>query len=372
MSEPTTDTNLFPERFVPEEMHGLIEAEHLARYRWASAYVAGRRVLDAGCGVGYGSLLLRAAGAAHVTGVDIAQEAVDAACERGSDVEFVRGDISALPLEDASYDVAVCFEAIEHVQDQTRALDELRRILTPTGLLVISSPNRNVYQEGNPHHTREYTPDELRDALSKRFANVRLERQQAWLLSMICDDETLSRSDPERPLAVDMRKVAGVQPGLETFTLALAGKLQLPAPTATAMVTDLDELSTWRKRARSAEEHLVRSEQATIAAADSYVSANEAYASAQKSYENALAALETVQRENERNDRERSRANILLAERNAALRLAADELTSLHARTAGLETRLATSDASLATLIGSNSWRITAPLRALARLRRRT
>ena len=386
MSEHVTD-ELFPERFVPGEMHGLIEAEHLARYQWASTCVAGCRVLDAGCGVGYGSLLLRAAGAAHVTGVDIAREAVEAARERAvGDVDFVCGDISALPLEDASCDVAVCFETIEHVQDQARALDELRRVLTPAGLLIISSPNRGVYQEGNPHHTREYTPDELLAALGERFANVRLDRQQAWLASMICDDEALRGADPGRALDVDLRKIAGVDPGQETFTLALASADELPAPRMMAIVTDVEELADWQERARSAEEHLLRSEQAAREASDSYASAQQAYESAQQayepaqqayesaqqSYENALAALETVQRENERNERELNRASTLLAERNAALRLAAEELTAVRVQTAELESRLAASSASMAILTSSRSWRLTAPLRALGRVGRRS
>jgi len=373
------DDNLFPERFVPEEMHGLIEAEHLARYQWASAYVKGRRVLDAGCGVGYGSLILRSAGATKVTGVDIAQEAVDAARTRaGGDVEFIAGDIAALPLEDATYDVAVCFEAIEHVQDQARALDELRRILTPSGLLFISSPNREVYLEGNPHHTREYTPDELRSALEERFANVRLERQQAWLISMICDDETLGKADLERPLDGDVRKIAAIPPGRETFTLAVASDEELPSTGTLTMITDLDELSSWQERARSDEEHLARSESSAREAAGSYKSAQEAYESAQQdyksaqqNYENALTALERSQSESTRNAEQLNRASTLLAERNAALRLVAEELAASRAQTTELETSLRSSNASLAALTGSKSWRLTAPLRALARVRRR-
>jgi SAM-dependent methyltransferase len=361
MSEPPADA-LFPERFVPGEMHGLIEAEHLARYRWASVYVDGCRVLDAGCGVGYGSLLLKAAGAAQVTGVDIAQDAVESARARAVvGVEFRRGDISELPLEDASCDVAVCFEAIEHVHDQPRTLDELRRALTPTGLLVISSPNRDVYQEGNPHHTHEYTPPELLAALSERFANVRLMRQQAWLVSMICDDRTLSEADPARPLDLALHKLSGIEPGKETFTLALASDGELPDPGMMAMATDMQELADWRDRARSAEQHLLRSEQATREASDSY-------ASAQQDYENALRAIETLERGQELNERALNRTSTLLAEHNAALRLAARELTSLRAQAVELEAIRAASSASLEIITSSKSWRITAPLRVLGRI----
>ncbi len=359
---------LFPERFVPGEMHGLIEAEHVARYRWASSCVSGLRVLDAGCGTGYGSRLLGAAGAASVTGVDIAEEAIEAARADGAEgVQFLRGDISDLPFEDASFDVVVCFEAIEHVHDQARTLDELHRLLNSTGLLIVSSPNREVYQEGNPHHTHEFAPEELRGALEQRFANVRLERQQAWLLSMVCDDATLLESDPGHTLDLEVRKVAGIKPGSETFTLALAGKAELPVPPDLAILTNLGELDAWRSRSRSAEEHLERARRDTADAKAAYESAQANYLAAQANYENALFALEASQRGHERSERSLQRVSMLLAERNAALRIATEELEALQGRAAALSAELFASNSALARLAGSRSWRMTAPLRALGR-----
>jgi SAM-dependent methyltransferase len=359
-------------------MHALIEAEHLARYHWASTWGAGHRVLDAGCGVGYGSLLMHAAGARSVTGVDISRETIETANERATGgAQFVTGDISALPLEDASFDVAVCFETIEHVFDQNRALDELRRVLTQDGLLILSSPNREVYQEGNPYHTHEYTPDELQTALRDRFVNVKLKRQQAWLASMICDDDILLQADPNRVLDVGVYKVAAMHPGRETFTLAMASDAELPKPGALAMLTNLDELAAWRERARSAEEHLKRSHQAAVETETAYQSMSVSYASTRndyeaacKDYENAVAALETSQRESSQRERSLHHASTLLAERNAALHLVADELAELHAQAAQLEARLDRVTASLAKLKTSFSWRITAPLRALSHARR--
>ena len=284
------------------------------------------------------------------------------------------GDISALPFDDASFDVIVCFEAIEHVHDQARALDEFHRVLSATGLLIVSSPNRDVYPEGNPHHTHEFAPEELRSVLDDRFAKVRLERQQAWLLSMVCDDETLLDADSSHAIDIAVRKVAGVRPGSETFTLALAGKAELPLARDLAIVTDLGELDAWRSRGRSAEEHLEHSRQFTVDAKAAYGSAQANYQSAQANYlaartahENALLALKASQRERERGEQRLQRVNTLLAERNAALRIATDELTQLQAQTAALTTDLSAANASLATLAGSRSWRITAPLRALGR-----
>jgi len=369
------DDALFPERFVPGEMHGLIEVEHLTRYLWASRFVAGLRVLDAGCGVGYGSMILQSAGAIHVTGVDIAEDAVAAARQRArGDVEFLRSDMTSMALEDSSYDVVVCFEAIEHLEDQQAALDELRRVLTPAGLLVISSPNRHVYEEGNPHHTHEFTPEELQATLEERFANVALTRQQAWLASMICDDDVLSAEDPGEPLGVDLRKTEGLAPGEETFTLALASNGPLPESAPLAMVTGLDELSAWRDRARSAEEHLARSEQASRGAAAAFAAAQSDTESLRRDLERCRGDLDRRTEDLEQShaaqrrvEDDLDRYRTLLAERNAALRLAGAELTAERAHSEELQARLTRSSEAVAGVTGSASWRVTAPLRALKR-----
>jgi SAM-dependent methyltransferase len=177
------------ERFVPEAMGGqLIEAEHQVRYRHAMQLVAGRSVLDAGCGVGWGSALLAGAGAASVAGLDVDADALDDARERTEAVSFVRGDLMELPFGDECFEVVVCFEAIEHVPDPLVALDELRRVLVPGGVLTISSPNPGVYPPGNPFHIHEFTPDELRRELHKRFRYASGWQQHPMLASVMRDE----------------------------------------------------------------------------------------------------------------------------------------------------------------------------------------
>jgi SAM-dependent methyltransferase len=174
------------ERFVPEAMGDqLIEAEHQVRYRHAMQFVPGRSVLDAGCGVGWGSALLAQAGAMSVTGLDIDAGALDDARGRTDDASFVRGDLMGLPFADSSFEVVVCFEAIEHVPDPLDALDELRRVLAPGGVLSISSPNPGVYPPGNPFHVHEFAPDELRRELRVRFRHAAGWQQHAMLASVM-------------------------------------------------------------------------------------------------------------------------------------------------------------------------------------------
>lgn len=230
------------ERFVPGAAQGrLIESEHLARYWWATGLAEGRRVLDAGCGVGYGTAMLAAAGAREAVGIDVASEVVAAAARTHPAGEFLMGDIHALPFEDARFDLVICFEVIEHVEEQDAAIAELARVLAPDGLLAISSPNRGVYPGGNPHHLHEFAADELRAAVAAHFAHVELRRQHDWVASAVLDDAQVA----DRALVdLDVRvaKVASLESASETYTIALAGRSPLPAVPGRIVLGDVGEV----------------------------------------------------------------------------------------------------------------------------------
>jgi ubiquinone/menaquinone biosynthesis C-methylase UbiE len=233
-----------PERFDPRLMRGrLIEAEHVGRYWWASQFVRGKRVLDAGCGTGYGASALAQGGAREVIGVDIDEEMLEAArAEVHPSVQLRAADIRQLPFEDDSFDTIVCFETIEHVEHPELAFEEFARVLGDGGLLVISSPNRDEYPPGNPHHRHEYVPEELETVLGEHFANVRLFRQHDWFASAVFDDIAYA-SEAEDPLErVEVRKVAGRRAGSELYTLALASDARLPRPASLAVLTHTAEL----------------------------------------------------------------------------------------------------------------------------------
>ena len=163
------------ERFLPA-CAGEIAYEHWHRYAFARHYVEGRRVLDAACGEGYGTALLGTA-AAEATGVDIDRDTVAHAQARygGSRIRFVEGSCTGLELPDASFDVVVSFETIEHLEalDQPRMLSEFARVLKPDGLLVISSPNKRLYSDGRDHvnefHRHELYRDDLSGLLTPAF-----------------------------------------------------------------------------------------------------------------------------------------------------------------------------------------------------------
>jgi 2-polyprenyl-3-methyl-5-hydroxy-6-metoxy-1,4-benzoquinol methylase len=243
------------ERFVPGTADGeLIEVEHLARYRWAAQLVGGHTVLDAGCGVGYGTAMLARAGAGEVVGLDLSAEAIEAARTAApANASFVVGDVHALPFEAGRFELVVCFEVIEHVESQDNVIAELARVLAPGGVLAISSPNRDVYPAGNPHHLHEYVPEELRSALGAHFEHVQLRRQHAWLASAVLDDEQVADASLQPRDDVRVAKTLGRDPGSEPFTLALASREPLPATTGGVVLSALADaaLGAELERARA-------------------------------------------------------------------------------------------------------------------------
>jgi ubiquinone/menaquinone biosynthesis C-methylase UbiE len=246
------------ERFDPSAMTGLIAAEHLARYHWAAQALEGQTVLDAGCGVGYGSLLLARAGATRVVGCDISPEAVAQARDAcGERVEFVVGDLRDLPFEADSFEAVVCFEAIEHIGEHDAALDEFARVLRPGGLLFVSSPNRDVYTPGNPHHVAEYVPAELDADLRRRFTHVRLFRQHPWLASLVTDDEGFATSDPGVDLGAWVGKNDRASGGEEVYTVAAASDGPLPDLRRLAVLSGTADMKAWQERV-SALEHALQ------------------------------------------------------------------------------------------------------------------
>lgn len=164
------------ERFLPKDCKGEMEIEHYQRYRFAAAFVKGKKVLDAACGEGYGSHILSEK-AKEVTGLDISAETVENANKKyGKDnLSFRAGSVESLPFEDDSFDVVISYETIEHVtgEIQESFLKEIRRVLKPDGFLIMSTPNKAVYTDlvkgENAFHVKEFYVDEFEEFLGSCF-----------------------------------------------------------------------------------------------------------------------------------------------------------------------------------------------------------
>jgi len=167
------------ERVIPGEVPVDLWNEHIARYAFAARLARYKRVLDVGCGTGYGSAELGRV-ATQVVGCDISAEALVYAHRHyaSSKVHFIQAACTCLPLNSASFDLVVAFELIEHLADWRTFLEETRRVLDRSGQCVISTPNKYYYQESrgpaglNPYHQHEFTFEEFRKELEAVFPHV--------------------------------------------------------------------------------------------------------------------------------------------------------------------------------------------------------
>jgi SAM-dependent methyltransferase len=182
------------ERFVPGAK-GEIWIEHWHRYHFASRWTAGKRVIDVACGEGYGAALL-ARNAGHVTGVDLSPDAIEHArrvYDGVANLEFACAECTGLPFADASIDVAVSFETLEHITAQEAFLDELARVLKPDGVLLLSSPNKIEYSDrrgfANEFHVKELYREELASMVAQRFPASAWYGQKPSFFSVIAPED---------------------------------------------------------------------------------------------------------------------------------------------------------------------------------------
>ncbi len=167
------------ERVVPGEVDDNLWNEHFARYAFAARLARMKRVLDAGCGTGYGTAELARKAAATV-GVDSSHAAIEYARLHYPlpNVSFLQASCTACPFGDRSFDLVVLFELIEHLKNWQECLVEARRLLAPRGQCIISTPNKDYYADSrgptgpNPFHEHEFTYNEFRGALLEVFPHV--------------------------------------------------------------------------------------------------------------------------------------------------------------------------------------------------------
>ena len=185
------------ERFVPEieaDFAGDIATEHLHRYLIARELAGGKVVLDIACGEGYGSAMLAGVGS-RVIGVDISEEAVAHARSKyaNENLEFLEGRADEIPLPEASVDLVVSFETIEHHDKHAEMMAEVHRVLRPEGLLIMSSPDKREYSDvpgySNPFHVKELYLEEFTALLGHHFRNVAILGQRICYGSVIASDQ---------------------------------------------------------------------------------------------------------------------------------------------------------------------------------------
>lgn len=161
----------------------LIYLFHIATYRFCLPFVKNRRVLDFGCGSGYGTHLL-SSDCEKITGIDISADAIAYARDhyQKDNLEYLQvNDIEAeaLPFEDNAFDAVISFQVIEHIGQVEKYLSEIRRVLRSNGKLVIATPDRTTrlfpgQRPWNVYHLTEYSPDSFASLMTNFFPATEL------------------------------------------------------------------------------------------------------------------------------------------------------------------------------------------------------
>ncbi|MFQ5941337.1 MAG: glycosyltransferase [Nitrososphaerales archaeon] len=179
------------ERFIPWMEGAQIHYEHLHRYGFVTKFLNKKKVLDLGCGEGYGCLMF-AEVAEDVVGLDMDKETIEHARQayRKDNLKFVLGSFLEIPIKGKEkFDVITCFESLEHVSEHDRMLAEVKRLLKKDGLFIASTPNKLTYcdipEYKNPFHMKELYLDQFEDLLKKHFRNKLIFGQRVYTGSNI-------------------------------------------------------------------------------------------------------------------------------------------------------------------------------------------
>jgi len=231
------------ERLVTD-IGGAIEAEHFHRYFLARELCRGKCVLDVASGEGYGTALL-AQTANYVVGIEVDRGSVEHAANtyRHDNLLFVQGEATKLPIDTASVDVVVSFETLEHFFDHEAFLVEVRRILAPNGLLIISTPDVDTYSSvcrpPNQFHVRELNRQEFLTELQGTFSNVNLFHQRAIVGSAVLA-ESQSSGFPYKAVNFEQRDEVTFQSDSRLprapYLIALASMSAVPEFAASVFV----------------------------------------------------------------------------------------------------------------------------------------
>lgn len=242
------------ERYMPD-YDGDWTLEHVHRYLLACELAAGKDVLDIASGEGYGSHML-ATVAKRVTGADIDAETVRLAKDKycADNLEYIQANATSIPLPDNSVDVVTSFETIEHIVKHEAMLREVKRVLRPEGLLIISSPDKHEYTDlpkyYNTYHLKELYRNEFEDLLRAHFASHRIFGQRVVFGSVVGTEETTSFISWHKS-AQASRTVGLAQP---LYLIAVASDAPVPALPAGILQAPLTESDAVRQLQKNVEQ----------------------------------------------------------------------------------------------------------------------
>jgi SAM-dependent methyltransferase len=237
------------ERYIPE-VKGDLALEHIHRYALAKEIACGKIVLDIASGEGYGSKLLSEV-AEQVFGVDLSSEAVTHANFKYgcANLEFLIGSCSEIPLPDRSIDLVVSFETIEHHNQHEEMMKEIKRVLRPSGVVLISSPEKYEYSIYpniiNPYHIKELFRDEFEKLISCYFSTTVFYGQRIIYGSGIFLENGLSPVSSYQRENLEHGSTAGIHK--PQYIIALASDGSLPIVSSSIFEENISETEFAKK-----------------------------------------------------------------------------------------------------------------------------
>ena len=336
---PANDLPWTGERYLPQ-IGGEIELEHVHRYLWAEQFAHGKSVLDIACGEGFGSEIL-ASSATQVVGVNLSEDAVVHALRkyRRKNLKFQVGSCDQIPVPDSSIDLVVSFETIENRNRHQEMMREIKRVLHPEGILIISSPDNHVYSDipsyKDDHHVKELFAPEFEALLKEHFANVQMFGQRVAYGSLI-GAEGLTEFvsfDSEQKAALPSRGI-----GRAMYNVAIASDCLLPRTFSSIYEGSMAKSACCQALQREIE---LRGSKLT---------------ELQEQMQRRSFELENVRRLNEELRRESG-------ERQRHLMLSAESIHGLHAEIEHLKITRFEAKRECHSVKTSLSWRVTWPLR---------
>ena len=323
-----TDHNLVAEPAVPTpagmDAH-LADAARMHRYLWAAGLCSGKVVLDAGCGLGQGSTLIKQSGAREVVGVDSAAAVVEAArAQAPQGVRLEHADILSLPFEDGRFEVVVCFDVIEHADEPGDLLQALIRVMTDDGVLLVSlsAAEPTLAVSGGAGAD---LPTSIQTLLRSHFKSVAVYQQAEWLTTTVLDEEAFAAHQEVVKGELMTYSAAEASRGTARSTIMLATNGQEQPPHRTAVLAHASDAERWREL-WDAQQAIISNQQRRIA-----------------ELERATSNLSAL------------RGRLIEAEQALSVSYL-KQFTELREHIARLER-------DIESIKGSRSWRITAPLR---------
>jgi ubiquinone/menaquinone biosynthesis C-methylase UbiE len=197
MAQKTKKQKFTGERLMPEVMNEDTFL-HLHRYAITFDYIKDKDVIDIACGEGYGSFLMSKY-AKNIIGIDIDKNTIDNANSKyvNNNLSYLQGDVSKIPLQSSTIDVVVSFETIEHTTMHNEMMVEIKRVLKPDGLLIMSSPDKYNYSEKrgfrNKFHVKELYLEEFENLIKKYFKYDKMLFQRYFHGSMMFSMENIKK-----------------------------------------------------------------------------------------------------------------------------------------------------------------------------------